>query len=164
MLPAIIDIEASGFGRESYPIEVGVVLPDRKCHCFIIRPAEEWTFWDREAEKIHGISRNTLLDKGLPPEQVASELNQLLHGSRIYTDAWSYDISWLGKLFELTGLPQLFSLESLRYLMSEQQAALWHQTKDQVMEELHLDRHRASSDAKILQETFRRTRAESATG
>jgi hypothetical protein len=33
-----------------------------------------------------------------------------------------------------------------------------------VMEELHLDRHRASSDARILQETFRRTQAESATG
>ncbi|MCW8921697.1 MAG: hypothetical protein OQL17_02915 [Sedimenticola sp.] len=157
MLPAIIDIEASGFGRNSYPIEVGIILSDQKSFCNIIRPADHWTYWDEAAEEVHGISRELLLEKGKPPVEVADKLNQLLRGTKIYTDAWSHDISWIGKLFELTEIPQLFSLDSLRSLMTEQQAALWHPTKEQVIAELNLTRHRASTDAFILQETFRRT-------
>ncbi|MCW8889832.1 MAG: hypothetical protein OQL20_04150 [Sedimenticola sp.] len=157
MLPAIIDIEASGFGRYSYPIEIGIVLPDQKSFCNIIRPADEWTHWDESAQAVHGITRELLLDKGKPPAEVADKLNQLLRGTRIYTDAWSHDISWIGKLFDITDRPQLFTLDSLRSLMTEQQAALWHPTKEQVINELHLVRHRASTDALILQETFRRT-------
>ncbi|WP_051301769.1 hypothetical protein [Sedimenticola selenatireducens] len=157
MLPIIIDIEASGFGRDSYPIEVGVILPDRQCFCRIIKPAAHWTFWDKSAEAVHGISRQLLLDKGKPPEQVADELNRLLKGRRIYTDAWSHDISWIGKLYDLTGIPQLFTLDSLRSLISEQQVLLWQPTKAQVIAEMKLARHRASTDAMILQETFRRT-------
>lgn len=159
MLPAIIDIEASGFGRDSYPIEVGVILPDRQCFCHIIRPADHWTFWDKSAEAVHGIPRQLLLDKGRPPREVADKLNRLLQGKTVYTDAWSHDVSWIGKLYELTGLPQLFRLESLRSLISEQQVRFWHPTKEQVIAELHLARHRASTDAMILQETYRRTHA-----
>ncbi|MCW8944460.1 MAG: hypothetical protein OQL27_06775 [Sedimenticola sp.] len=157
MLPAIIDIEASGFGRYSYPIEVGIVMPDKKSFCNIICPPDEWTYWDKSAEAVHGITRELLLDKGKSPNEVADKLNQLLQGTKIYTDAWSHDISWIGKLYDLTDIPQLFSLDSLRGLMTEQQAALWHPTKEQVIAELHLVRHRASTDAFILQETFRRT-------
>ena len=32
MTPIVIDVEASGFGKGSYPIEVGVVLPDGSRH------------------------------------------------------------------------------------------------------------------------------------
>ena len=28
IVPAVLDIEASGFGRDSFPVEVGFVLPD----------------------------------------------------------------------------------------------------------------------------------------
>jgi len=156
MLPTIIDIEASGFGRHSYPIEVGVVLPDRQCLCYLIRPATHWTHWDRKAEAIHGISRQLLLERGEPPEQVAERLNRLLEGRKVYTDAWAHDISWIGKLYELTGITQRFSLESLRRLITEAQIALWNPTKAAVIAELKLTRHRASTDAMILQETYRR--------
>ena len=165
MIPAIIDIEASGFGRRSYPIEIGVVLPDRESHCFIIRPPEHWDHWDSAAEAVHHIPRSLLLDKGLPPEEVAARLNQLLSGETVYSDAWCHDLSWLGKLFDICGQPLLFRLEGLRYLLSEAEAALWHPTKAQVLEELRLHRHRASSDARVLQETYLRvTQKVSATG
>ncbi|AKH21613.1 hypothetical protein [Sedimenticola thiotaurini] len=156
MLPTIIDIEASGFGRDSYPIEVGVVLPDRHCYCYLIRPATHWTHWDSKAEAVHGISRQLLLEKGVAPKQVAEQLNQLLQGRKVYTDAWGHDISWIGKLFDLTGIIQRFNLESLRGLIDEGQIALWHPTKAAVIAELNLTRHRASTDAMILQETYRR--------
>jgi len=157
MLPIVIDIEASGFGSQSYPIEIGVITADEKATCFLICPDESWTHWDEEAEQVHGISRAKLLGYGSPPEVVAANLNDLLVGERVYTDAWGHDLSWLGKLYDAVGLRQLYSLDSLRYLMSEPQAALWHPTKELVMSELSLSRHRASSDARILQETFKRT-------
>jgi hypothetical protein len=160
VLPAVIDIEASGFGRDSYPIEVGVVLPNGKGSCYLIKPASSWTYWDSKAELVHGISRDILMEKGQDPRQVATDLNDLLLGSKVYTDAWSYDLSWLGKLYDLADVTQLYTLESLRKLMSEQQSAKWHQTKEQVMREFNLKRHRASSDAKIIQETLKKLRLE----
>lgn len=39
MYPIIIDAEASGFGRDSYPIEVGVALGDASRHCYLVSPA-----------------------------------------------------------------------------------------------------------------------------
>ena len=59
-LPCVIDIEASGFGRRSYPIEVGYVLPDGRAVCMLIRPAVEWEHWDESAARTHGITRATL--------------------------------------------------------------------------------------------------------
>ena len=83
MVPAIIDIEASGFGNGSYPIEVGLALPDGSTHCFIIRPASNWTHWDSSAQAIHGISRETLIESGKPPPEVADSLNRLVAGQKV---------------------------------------------------------------------------------
>ncbi|MDB5851379.1 MAG: hypothetical protein JWP29_5131, partial [Rhodoferax sp.] len=62
--PTVLDVEASGFGRHSYPIEVGYVLPDGKTYCTLIRPEPTWTHWDPEAEHLHHISRETVLAMG----------------------------------------------------------------------------------------------------
>ncbi|MET0105317.1 MAG: hypothetical protein ABW072_09240 [Sedimenticola sp.] len=156
VLPTIIDIEASGFGRGSYPIEIGVALSDGSTHCFIICPDERWTHWDESAEAIHGIPRNTLCELGSSPVQVATELNRLLKGSTVYSDAWNYDLSWLGKLYEVSELPQLYRLETTRKLISEKQSEIWHETKARVVDDLKLKRHRASTDALIIQETLKR--------
>ena len=48
--------------------------------------------------------------------------------------------------------------ENLRVLLSEREAAYWDFLKRQVTQELRLQRHRASSDAKILQRTLMRLR------
>lgn len=155
-LPTIIDIETSGFGRGSYPIDVGVALSDGQTHCFITCPDESWTHWDATAEKVHGIPRNTLCTHGQSPRHVAIELNRLLEGSVVYSDAWSYDLSWLGKLHDVADVPAKYRLETTRGLITEAQSELWHETKAQVIEELQLTRHRASSDALIIQETLKR--------
>ena len=59
-LPVIIDIEASGFGRGSYPIEIGYYQPDGQSFCSLIRPDPAWTHWDDSAEQVHGIARPLL--------------------------------------------------------------------------------------------------------
>lgn len=156
MLPIVIDVEASGFGRESYPIEVGLVLADGTPHCFLVAPERSWTHWDPAAEALHGISRATLEAHGRPAAEVAWRLNELLRGKTVYTDAWSFDMSWLGKLFDAVHLQPTFELQPISGIMDERRLAGWDRTREQVMQELKLKRHRASGDARVLQETYRR--------
>lgn len=162
MAPIIIDIEASGFGKGSYPIEVGLVLPDGTPHCFLISPDRNWTAWDPEAEELHGITRNTLTSYGRPIVDIAWRLNELLRGKTVYSDAWSYDMSWMGKLYDAAHMHQSFRIASLQELIDEEQMSAWAQTRDRVVSDLALRRHRASGDARILQETWRRLQAQAA--
>lgn len=163
MKPIFIDVEASGFGRGSYPIEVGLVLPDGTPHCFLIAPQRTWTAWDEEAEEVHGINRETLFNYGRSVADVAWRLNELLGHKTVYSDAWSFDLSWLGKLFDAADMYQTFKLAPLHDLVPEQQLSTWDDTKQEVAEDLALRRHRASGDALILQQTFLRTTQPAAT-
>src|SRR5450432_1969643 len=70
--PIIIDVEASGFGGMSYPIEVGVALDDDTKYCSLILPAPEWDHWDSDAEKVHRIARDILETYGKPVQEVAA--------------------------------------------------------------------------------------------
>lgn len=159
MVPVIIDVEASGFGVGSYPIEIGVVLGDRTTHCYLIKPEPEWVHWDAKAESLHGISREVLMERGRSPREVAECLNRILLGQTVYSDAWSYDASWIGKLYDKAELVQGFKVETLRAILSDQQLLTWDSTRERVEEELALKRHRASSDAMIIQTVFERTSA-----
>lgn len=152
--PLILDLEASGFGSGSYPIEVGVAFPDGSTQCMLVRPEPEWTHWEAGAEAVHGISRQTLFERGLPARACCERLNQLLAGQTAYSDGWGHDSSWLYQLFDAAGMWPRFKLESLRRLLSESQVAHWQQARRQAMEELSLERHRASSDALIIQRAW----------
>lgn len=156
--PTIIDVEASGFGSTSYPIEVGFVLPDGASYCALIHPAAAWSHWDESAERVHQVSRETLIKHGRPTAEVARRLNDQLQGQTVYCDAWYHDFTWLSRLFDAAGSTQAFRLEDIRTLLNEAQAEHWHLTKLQIQAELGLPRHRASNDAKTLQATLARVR------
>jgi len=155
--PFIIDVEASGFGSTSYPIEIGVALDGGKKYCTLITPSPGWTHWDDSAEKVHGISRDILETYGTPVVEVADTLNLLLDGLTLYSDGWVVDKPWLMTLFQAAGRPMHFYLSPLEMILSEVQMANWHTTKDRIIEDMHLERHRASYDAWIVQETYRQT-------
>jgi len=155
-LPPILDVEASGFGRGGYPIEVGLVDADGSSYCTLIRPAAGWTFWDPEAEAIHGISHALLLRRGRDVKDVAWDLNQRLRGKVVYSDGWGNDVAWLGLLFEEAGFVPRFRVETLRALLTDEEAARWHAAKDAVRAELDSSRHRASGDAQVLQRALSR--------
>jgi len=157
-VPAIVDVEASGFGAGSYPIEIGYVASDGSSYCTLIRPAPNWTHWDPGAEAMHGISRDTLMRYGREPADVARELNARLSGKVLYSDGWGNDFAWLGKLFDEAGLVARFRVESLRSLLNDAQAASWHATKDDVAADARSTRHRASADAHVLQRALVRVK------
>jgi hypothetical protein len=149
--PTILDVEASGFGRRSYPIEIGFVLPDGNSGCTLVRPEPTWTHWDPDAQRVHGIARRTVERSGRPAREVAGWLNDHLRGQTVYCDGWAHDYAWLGLLFDAAGLRPAFRLEHLRRLMSDDQAARWHAVLAAVRGESQLARHRASADARVLQ-------------
>lgn len=156
-IPIILDVEASGFGIGSYPIEVGVAMPGGQSYCSLISPEAEWSHWDEKAERLHHLKRELLLQYGKSVQEVANKLNELLEGKTVYSDAWGNDMSWLSLLFDRAGVSQKFALDSLHGLLSIEQQVIWDRTKQQVIDEHALTRHRASADARILQETYIQT-------
>lgn len=157
-LPILLDIEASGFGRGSYPIEIGLARGDGSCCAFLIQPLAEWTHWDPKAELLHGISRGRLQREGHPVVEVARWLNDELGDVALaYSDSWGYDNTWLSLLFHHAGMLPRFRLEALRRLLSDTQLARWQKTKETLIRERGIQRHRAGEDAYLLQLTYRHT-------
>lgn len=158
-LPAILDVEASGFGVNSFPIEVGVVMPDGRRFCKLIRPFAQWQFWDPQAESVHGISYEDLLNRGEEAVGVCLALNEFVDGQTLYSDAWVVDHPWMLKLFAQAAVPMSFNISALEMVLNETQIALWDAEKMQVISQYGMQRHRASADAYIIQQTFIRTQA-----
>lgn len=156
MTPIVLDIEASGLGRGSYPIEIGYVLANGCSQCFLIKPLTEWQQWSAEAERLHGISRAMLQTNGRDIVTVAETLNRSLVGQTVYSDAWGNDRTWLAQLFDCAERVQGFRLAALSELLDDVQLNLWSHTKQVVAEEMAIGRHRASSDAFLLQQTYLR--------
>ena len=154
--PPFIDIEASGFGSASYPVEVGLVLPNGDVFCSLILPEPDWTHWDVRAEEVHGIDRELLLHHGRPATEVALDINQHLQGLIVYCDSWYHDFTWLSRLYQTTNVAPNFRLEDLRSLLNQAEADHWRIAKEAVVSEMHLPRHRASNDARVLQATLAR--------
>ena len=155
-----IDVEASGFGRGSYPIEVGLVREDGHAHCTLIQPAAHWTHWDDRAGRLHGITREMLQAHGRSAAGVATYLNEQLAGRTVYTDAWAHDYAWLAVLFEEAGKAPSFKLESVVALLDERQLARLRGAHRDALAALGLQRHRASNDARALQVALAQLRGE----
>jgi hypothetical protein len=157
--PNIIDIEASGFGSNSYPIEVGVVNQLGEKFCRLVKPQAGWCHWDTQAEKLHGISREMLMQKGVSVKLICTELNAFLDRQTVYSDGWVVDNPWLIKLYQYAQMNMTFRISPLEMILTESQMTLWHSTKNQVSRAMNIRRHRASSDAALIQTTFVQTRA-----
>jgi len=149
-----MDIEASGFGRNSYPIEIAFVMPDGEQHDYLIKPTADWTHWDAEAESLHGISQVALQRDGFQPWDIASEMNDLLAGKTIYSDAWGNDMPWVAKIFESARLPQLFQINSITSLLNPEQLDSWNREVKQQHREIRKRRHRALVDALAIQRAY----------
>ena len=158
--PTVIDVEASGFGKGSYPIEVGFVLPDGFSDCMLIRPSDAWQHWDPAAEDLHRISRDVLVHHGHPVLEVVDRLNRQLEGRTVYSDGWGNDYSWLSMLYELVDRRPTYRLDSLQKLLTEDELSRWDATKAAVFREGATARHRASADARLLQATVVRVRGD----
>jgi hypothetical protein len=153
-LPTVLDIEASKFDKEGFPVEVGFIRSDGFCYCCLIKPQSGWTNWDAEAEKVHGISRNILDNCGSKVKDVARILNQHLAGYNVYSENAGSDSAWLEDLFKEAEIKMEFKLSALPELLTDSQKTAWQTTRQRVEKMLGLRRHRASADARVIQMTF----------
>lgn len=152
--PAFIDFEASSLDLiASYPIEVGICMPDGTLHSWLIAPHVLWQDWSETAEQIHGISRQTLEADGSAAGEVAKALNELLP-DQVFCDAWTFDSFWLHRLFKAARISPDFQLESISALLDTRQVRQWSALRQQVISELGLPVHRAANDALILHKTW----------
>ncbi|MBS3804876.1 MAG: hypothetical protein KGY54_10040 [Oleiphilaceae bacterium] len=152
--PAFLDFEASSLDLiASYPIEVGVCLPDGNLHSWLIQPHVLWLDWSESAERVHGISRKTLEKEGAPIRDVALALNEILSG-QVYCDAWTFDSFWMHRLFRAARTLPEFQLESVAMVLTTRQVQDWAAARQKVINELGLPIHRAANDALILQKTW----------
>lgn len=101
-----LDFEASSLGKESYPIEVAWVFASGGEESHLIKPAPFWTDWDLKSEATHHLSRERLLSEGMPHDEVARRMLDVLSGHAIYATAPSWDGQWLSKLRRGAGLPR----------------------------------------------------------
>lgn len=160
-IPNVIDFEASGFGKGSYPIEVGFVTSTNLTWCSLIKPEADWQHWNQEAEVLHQITRDILFKHGRAASYVAEQLNSHLENTIVYTDAWLHDYTWMARLFDAAGIWPSFKLEDFRKILTPTQERHWDATKLLVLKDLNLTRHRASNDARVLQLTWMRTHYQS---
>ena len=113
-----LDVEASGLGSLSYPIQVGWVDSDGNEDEFLINPntsRSNWNYWDKYAEtNVHGISRERCVNEGLSVYEAARRINNQLRGLRVISDARDYDWGWLLRLFKEAGIDPLFELYDIR--------------------------------------------------
>lgn len=103
----IVDCEASGLSAESYPIQIAWVdVNTGETDNFYIRPAEEWTYWNIDAERIHNIPKQLLLDVGLEVDEAARRFLEALEKGdrRVYSDAPDFECFWLSKLLNASDI------------------------------------------------------------
>jgi hypothetical protein len=156
-VPIIIDFEASGYGHESYPIEVGFSGRHGEGWCSLIRPEQNWSHWDENTAERHLIPREILIERGNTTQFIAEQLNFFLKDRQVYSDTLEQDQQWLQVLYDSAQIQPCFQVMDLFSIISDTQKQLWESTKIQVIKELGVARHRASSQARILQMTWLRT-------
>lgn len=144
----VFDIEASGLDPQSYPIEIA--WQDSKDQAnfdsFLIKPHENWTYWDDYAEnEIHHISRLECIEKGISIEEACGRLNSRLNGKTIYSDAIEHDRNWMMTLFNETLLMPAFSFDSIYELIG----SIDQFEYDEFIENATVT-HRALDDARFI--------------
>jgi hypothetical protein len=82
----------------------------------------------------------------------------LLTDKVVFSDAWGVDNTWVITLFAAAGIERTFTISALEMILTEAQIEIWLETRNAVVRDLGLARHRASNDAWIIQETYFRTR------
>ncbi len=153
----ILDIEASGLDEQSYPIEIAWV--DTKSDArdsFLVNPEtsqDDWSYWDPNAEAIHGLAREAVTSKGIDVKSACRRLNSALGGKTVYSDGLNWDRFWIRTLFDGAGLTnpkrQRFYINAVtERLAPAQQHAL--------TEKLATVRpHRALADAQLIAEAVK---------
>lgn len=151
-----LDLEASGLGPDSYPIEVAwkgtsESMEDQSDN-FLIDPGSvsEWDFWDDFAEEMHGVCRVELSKEGIAAVEACERLNAALQGLDVVSDAWEFDSFWLRRLFDAADRTMQFRLIGLSDILSPGELIQYR-----FVCKAQLRRHRAMADVNHIMQAIR---------
>lgn len=154
---AFIDFEASGLGPKSWPIEVGWAFSDDGGgQSLLISPSPDWSmdFWDKSAERLHGISPKMLSELGISVAAAADRISAALARCAVYSDAPDWDGFWLLRLYDAAGRRRDFEIldfAAAAPAMTESEKRTLIARADAVAPR----RHRAGDDALHLRTIWR---------
>jgi len=164
MLPIFIDVEASSFAGDSYPIEIAWNMPEVEIENHLLNPycIKEWIDWDPASQAVHGLSRSYLSDHGEAPLIVAKRMNKILSGAEVYSDAAEYDVHWIDQLFKATGMVREFHVRDFFSLLPDEitngyymnNSSLLSRYKEKARKRAGVPAHRANHDVKYLIELY----------
>lgn len=143
-----IDIEASGLGPRSYPIEIAW-----KCgltgdkDSFLINPETgyNWTDWDSTAEDLHHIVVDELLAEGISVRQACERLNTRLEGKTVTSDAFDFDYFWIQRLYESAMMNPTFEMQGVDKVLGGGQLIQYR-----LVANAQVRKHRAMDDVNDL--------------
>jgi hypothetical protein len=154
-----LDIEASGLGSGTFPIEVAYASSIGDKNEYLIKPTDEWLnhgLWCSNAEHhIHKVSRGVLIENGVNVLDVANTLNKSLCGKLVLCNDLEYDGIWLTELFKAANIGVQFTLTDIRYLYE-----YWGEDKTNAFKKAYesivtITYHRALPDAERFVKAFK---------
>ncbi|TQV68126.1 hypothetical protein FKG94_23840 [Exilibacterium tricleocarpae] len=150
-----IDVEASGLDIDSYPIEIALRL-NGATHSWLIRPEAGWRHWCKNAEALHGLPRQQLVETGLDARVVAAEINALLASTDglVYSDAAPWDAHWVSVLFDGAQLPACFAILPIQDLLDSGQESRFFTCLERLFEADSRRRHRAGTDVELIARAY----------
>ena len=138
-----IDFEASGIAPDSYPVEVAVVYPGGEYQA-LIKPADYWDHWSYDAQDMHQITLEQLVNKGTPAIQVAERMNHLFAGKILCSDNPT-DCYWMDVLYEAACIEATFEVKPI-------EVSVGREASGEILRKLPFRKgHRALLDAHALQ-------------
>ncbi|KAA0982637.1 hypothetical protein FQ192_31000 [Pseudomonas sp. ANT_J12] len=137
-----VDFEAPGIAPDSYALEVAVVFPGGEYQT-LIKPASYWDHWSYDAQDMHYLSREQLINQGQPSLAVAQEMNRLFDDKTLCSDN-PVDCFWLDVLFEAAGIEPTFAVQPIESFVGRDAAG-------EIYDRLPVRKgHRALQDAQAL--------------
>jgi len=154
--PIFLDCEASSLDKKSFPIEVAWNNADGTIESYLIniyRYPDGYDDWNREAQSLHGITKQYLSEKGEEPEYVVEQMEKKLRGKKILTDAPDWDGFWVRRLYESVNIKCELDFYNAIWFFNFLEP--YHYIYRSQARKIAGHAHRAANDVKYLHEMYR---------
>ena len=98
--PQFIAIDPSSFEEAAHPVAIAWSLPDGQIKTTLIAPDDEWDDWDISLQDLHGITQDTLYQRGETTWSVIRELEADLENPYLFADQLEPVETLLNKLYD----------------------------------------------------------------
>ena len=101
--PCFLAIDASSYEDTAHPVAIAWSLADGTVKTTLIQPDEDWEDWDYALEDLHGITQDTVYERGETPWSVIRELENDIDRPFVQCDEPQRCEVLLQRLYEACG-------------------------------------------------------------